>query len=310
MPISLSETYIPNKTIKAMSYFTLKFFKNDEPASGGFCQMKEGELYFYVSHEAIRYLPETEFPLKFLVHNLFGELAWTGWANPNCFVTYYDSYNKIVKIETTSGQLLTKWEFNDMMHGDICYQVFKTWSLYNKGSRGIAIGVNDGHCGEWVSSVMSGDLFAVLVEPTKAVCQKLRQYWSGYDNVKIEECLVTNDGSDVTFYQGENTVCNSIVEEHVKVYNSGQATGELMKSQTVEQLCKKWNISGKWWLHIDCEGYDHKIIYSLDKMNLPQIIVFEHVNFDNEVRAELLTYLDSLGYYTQLTYMNGVSVLS
>lgn len=292
-----------------MSYFNLKYFKSDEPGHTGVFQIKEGELYFSLSEGAYKYLPHSEFPLQFLVYNLFGEIAWQSTAEANHFITYYDAYDKVVQVQTASGRLLAEWRYHPLLHGDTCCQVFKTWSLLNVGSRGIAIGVNDGHCGEWVNPVMSGDLFAVLVEPTTDVVKKLRQNWSGYTNVKIEECLVTDDGSDVTFYQGENTVCNSIIEDHVRGYNSGEAQGELMSSQTVSQLCKKWDISGKWWLHIDCEGYDHKIIYSLDRDNLPDIIVFEHVNFSDDIREGLLKYLSSLGYQTELNYMNGVSVL-
>lgn len=290
-----------------MSFYKFKYLRSDEPNENGVFQMKEGELYFELHHDAINYFNPNEFPFTLQSIDIFGNICWSSEVPLGNFVTYWDTYEKLIIVKTATGKQVINWTWNDMVDGDICYKLFRSWTLSNIGSRGIAVGVNDGSNGEWVKSVMNGDLFAVLVEPTAQTCHQLRTNWSKYNNVKIEEICVTDDGKPVNFYEGEHSVCNSIIKSHSQSY-SQNITERLIKSTTISDLKKKWDIYGDWWLHIDCEGYDDKIIYSLDDGDLPSIICFEHVNFNEKQKDNLLTWLDQRGYITQLVYMNGISI--
>ena len=100
----------------------------------------------------------------------------------------------------------------------------------------------------------------------------------------------------------------SIIKEHSVDYSGDSVVEKKYDSITISDLTEKYNISGKWWLHVDVEGYDDELIYSLDDNNLPDIIVFEHVNFLEEKRSKLLKWLSDRNYRTELVYMNGVSV--
>jgi len=291
-----------------MSLFNFKYYRSDEPASAGVIQMKEGELYFEVKSEALNFFPSHELPFNLQVLDKWNRVVWE-FSNlyPGVFGTYWDAYDKSAIVKTATGKQIINWEFNDLVDGDICYQTFRSWALLNKGSRGVVVGANDGICGEWVTSVMNGDLFAILVEPTTESCIKLRDNWSKYNWVKIEEVCITDNGGPVTFYEGIHSVCNSIIKSHSVAY-SGEVIPKEMQSITITDLTNKWDINGNWWLHLDCEGYDDKIIYSLKDDNLPAIICFEHVNYNQSDKDILNNWLISKGYKTYYCYMNGIAI--
>jgi hypothetical protein len=182
-----------------MSFYKFKYYRSDEPNIDGVAQMKEGELYFELYRDAVNYFSTNEFPFTLEAIDIFGDICYSIQVPPGNYVTYWDSYEKVVIVKTATGKEIINWTWNDMIDGDICYQLFRSWSLSNIGSRGIAIGTNDGSNGEWVRSVMNGDLFAVLVEPTPETCHKLRSNWSKYHNAKIEEICVTDDGNLLSF---------------------------------------------------------------------------------------------------------------
>lgn len=288
--------------------FKFRYSRSDMPNSDGIIQLREGEIFLQVTVNADRHLHQWEWPLKLHVWDNFGNLNWTSSdLYPNHWITYLDSYNKEMKLLTATGRQLFNWKFDPIRDGDICYQAFTWWAKMNPNTRGLVIGANDGACGEWVDPVLSGELRAHIIEPTTIPYEKLVRNWQTKPWVTFEKTLVTSDGSQVEFWEGQHSVCNSIIKSHSESY-SGEVTPVLWDSVALSDLIQRQGLWGKWWLHIDVEGYDDQLIKALPVDNLPAIIVFEHVNFSEEVRADLLRYLESLGYFTQLCYMNGVSI--
>jgi hypothetical protein len=292
-----------------MSLFQFKYSKSNEPSIDGVICLREGELFLKIEPECSVYFSEDEFPFSLLFFDIWGNLSYSfDSLYPNSWSKYLDSYHKDVKLVTSKGRELINWKWDIYRDGDICYQVFENWAHNNQGAKGMAIGVNDGSAGEWIDSVISGRLSAVLVEPTNKTCSVLRDRFNWMKWVNIEEKVVTRFGGEVTFWEGDVSVCNSVIKEHSVGYSGDSVVEKKYDSITISDLTEKYNISGKWWLHVDVEGYDDELIYSLDDNNLPDIIVFEHVNFLEEKRSKLLKWLSDRNYRTELVYMNGVSV--
>jgi FkbM family methyltransferase len=287
--------------------FKFIYNRSDIPNKEGCMHVREGEAFFSVETIASNYLKPEELPITLCVFDLWNNLNWqSGPLYPGMFCSYSDSYNKKISVRTATGRQVFDWEWDAVRDGDVCHQVFENWVLSNKNTKGLVIGSNDGNCGEWVMPTFKGDLSAVIVEPSDKAFEILNKNWGWRPSIHLEKTVVTKDGSDVSFWEGEHDSCNSLIKSHSANYNN-ELVEKKMSSTTIKDLTTKWNISGKWWLHLDVEGYDDELIYSLDISNLPDIIVFEHVNFSDEQRQKLLSYLESLGYFTQLCYMNGVS---
>jgi len=290
-----------------MSLFQFKYSKSNEPGSDGVYYSREGEIFFSISPECSNYFTDDEFPFKLLSFDNWGNIDQSYDLWPNMWAKHLECYHKTIKVVTSKGRELINWKWDVWESGDVCYQAFENWAHNNPNTKGIAIGVNDGHAGEWVDSVMSGKLSAVLVEPTQKTYEVLSNRFGWMNWVNLEQNVVTRHGGEVTFWEGDCDVTNSLIQEHSIGY-SGDVVGVKYQSITISNLLEKYNIRGKWWLHLDVEGYDDELIYSLDDNNLPDIIIFEHVNFSDDKRNNLIKWLSDRNYKTELLYMNGVSI--
>lgn len=252
-------------------------------------------------------IPSTNLPIRFMVYNIANMVVWSTELYSNMFSLYYEIPYKRIEAVTADGNKLFRWDWNTFEHGDICHQLFYLWALDNRGTKGIAIGAHDGTCGEWVGPVSEGLLNAVLVEPSDKQLAILKQIYNNNPWVKIEQTLVTTDGSDVIFYEGGEGQTNSVDKEHVLKYTT-DVREVSMSSTTVGHLYKKHTIDEKWWLHVDAEGLDDKIIMSLDDDNLPSCIIFEHEQFDEDRMAEINRWIKERSYSINKSYRNTICI--
>jgi len=248
---------------------------------------------------------EEHLPIRFIVYNKANKVVWSTDLYQNMFSLYYEIPYKRIEASTKNGNTLFKWNWNAFEHGDICHQMFYLWALENRGSKGIAIGTHDGTCGEWVGPVNEGLLSAVLIEPSDKQFALLNHIYSNKSWIKIEQALVTPDGENVVFYEGGEGHTNSINKEHVLSYTSDIKEVE-MKSTTVNNLIEKYEIDGKWWLHLDVEDLDDKLVLSLDDGNLPTCIIFEHEQLNENRLHELNEWLAKRSYVTKSSYRNTI----
>jgi hypothetical protein len=252
-------------------------------------------------------IPSKNIPIRFMVYNIANKVVWSTELYPNMFSFYYEIPYKRIEAITADGNRLFKWDWNTFEHGDICHQLFYLWALDNRGAKGIAVGAHDGTCGEWVGPVGEGLLNAVLVEPSDKQLLILKQIYDNNPWVKIEQTLVTTDGADVIFYEGAEGQTNSVNKEHVLKYTK-DVTEVNMRSVTVNHLIEKHGIGGGWWLHVDAEGLDDKIIMSLDDDNLPSCIIFEHEQFDEDRLREIQRWTDERSYTTNKSFRNTICI--
>lgn len=252
-------------------------------------------------------ISQKHLPIRFNVYNNSNMTVWSTDLYPNMFSLYYEIPYKRIEVTTVEGNVLLKWNWNAFEHGDICHQLFYLWSLENRGSKGIAIGTHDGTCGEWVGPVSEGLLNAVLVEPSEKQFSILNNIYNNKSWINIEKTLVTPDGSDVIFYEGGTGHTNSINKEHLLNYTK-DITEVKMKSVNIDYLIKKYNIDGKWWLHIDAEDLDDKLILSLNDENLPSCIIFEHEQIKEDRLQIINKWLEDRSYRINQSYRNTICI--
>ena len=246
-------------------------------------------------------------PIRFMIYNIANKVVWCTELYGNMFSLYYEIPYKRIEISTANGCKLLQWDWNTFEHGDICHQLFYMWALENRGSKGIAIGTHDGTCGEWVGPVNEGMLNAVLVEPSDKQLSILKEIYGNKPWIKIEQTLVTTDGTDVIFYEGGEGHVNSVNKEHILNYTNDVRETK-MTSVTIEDIVKRHDIDGKWWLHIDAEDLDDKLILSLIDENLPDCIIFEHEQLDEERTTAIERWLKDRSYSIKKSYRNTICI--
>lgn len=242
-----------------------------------------------------------ETPLTFEVRNGYTqEVIWEGELYKSCWSEYhYPSTIKATsRLINPSGVTLMTYDWNTMIDGNDIDKFFLTWSKNNIGSKGISIGTHDGMSGEWVEPVREGLLEAYLVEASTEQYKKLVNNYRNFSNAFPLMYLVTADGSEYDFFEGENGFTNSIIESITKKYQSS-VTNKKMTSISLNNLILNLNLENQLdWLHLDTEGIDADLIMSLDEnlVTLPKIIIFETINLSEEKRLDCINWLQSKGY--------------
>lgn len=252
-------------------------------------------------------IPQNQLPIRFSVYNKANMTVWSTDLYPNMFSLYYEIPYKRIEITTADGNSLLKWNWNTFEHGDICHQLFYLWALENRSAKGIAIGTHDGTCGEWVGPVSEGLLNAILVEPSDKQFSLLNNIYNNKSWIRIEKTLVTPDGKGVIFYEGAEGHTNSINKEHLLNYTN-DVREITMSSVTINNLVEKHEVNGKWWLHIDAEDLDDKLILSLSDKNLPSCIIFEHESLNKDRLEKINEWLIKRSYETNKSYRNTICI--
>lgn len=248
-------------------------------------------------------------PFVFMIYDKSNKVVWSTVLYQNMFSLYYEITHKRAEVRNSKGDILLKWEWNAFLHGDVCHQEFYLWALENRGSKGIAIGTHDGTAGEWVDPVIEGLLGAVLVEPSEMQFSVLSHIYGDRPFVNIEQALVTDDGAEVTFYEGvsDRGHTNSINKEHLLKY-SDNIKETKMPSVTIGHLVQKHGISGNWWLHIDAEDFDDRLIFSISDDCLPSCIIFEHESMSAERKENVDRWLYKRLYKQKSSYRNTICI--
>ena len=258
----------------------------------------EGNTKITVDYNTSTYYDEKQFPLHLIYKTLMGEVAWSVDLFPGWFSEYSLISNTTIEIIDSLGNKLFEWRWDPFIHGDYAHQYFEIWSLNNRGSNGIAIGTHNGMTGEWVGPVNKGLLKSTLVEASDIQFKDLLKYYNDKKWINCVQSLITTDGNDVVFYEGGNGFTNSlskdIIEKHINVK---QITTTLKPSKSINDLIIESSEQGKVkWLHIDVEGMDGELIYSINDDLLPELLLFESLHMENEYYDNLCSYLTNKGY--------------
>jgi hypothetical protein len=228
-----------------------------------------------------------------------------GW-----WATFVEPCNAEAIVKDSNGKILYSWKWKTEEHGDVSHKFFLEWCKKNKGSKGISIGTHDGTTGEWVVPVFDNLIEAYLVEASD------KQYNDLFNNYKNKantiQSLITSDGSEVEFFEGDDTFTNSVSREHALKFNT-EVRSILKKSISINDLIVKCGLQNDLkWLHIDVEGIDDELILSLDetKVKLPEIIIYESLNLSEERQKKVIKWLESKNYTCEESGWNTIATLN
>ena len=193
-----------------------------------------------------------ELPLSFqVISNVSGEIRWESEMYPGCWSVYGEPNDCTSYIKDKNNVIISKLEYQPLLHGDESHKLFMIWSLNNRGSKGISIGTHDGVTGEWVSPLMCGLIEAHLVEASDMQYSKLVENYKGIENCKTHQYLVTPDGSDCEFFEGEDGYTNSVFKSHILNYTQNIKTinkSSISLNDLIIECGLKDDLK---WLHLD-----------------------------------------------------------
>ena len=146
--------------------------------------------------------------------------------------------------------------------------------------------------------------FGILVEPIPEYFIKLKSNYREVEGMNYENYAIHNDKASIIMYkikeEYETQVpdyilgCASIFEEHFKSHliDDRMIEKTSVPAINVNQLIQKYNCYNYNLIQIDTEGYDTKIINSLNfnKYKI-DIIKFEHINLTSQEIIKTILYL-------------------
>lgn len=150
----------------------------------------------------------------------------------------------------------------------------------------------------------------VLVEPFDHHNQSISKCYENYvGKFYIENIIVTpnhdhNKQEKIWYHEHDGTHLNAYELASLNPKHATKIRGQYLEEDmrhlsldclTVNELCDKYNLSHLNILYLDAEGYDDKIIYSIDFDRLSiDSIYFEILHLSD--RHSLETYLRNIGY--------------
>ena len=172
----------------------------------------------------------------------------------------------------------------------------------NKIKNLIQIGANDGVAFDDLNYfIKKFRTNSVLVEPIKEIYNKLQNNYKNFSFVKLENSAISDDNTInylykvdkkfLIFYGNHIPAISSFDKKHLIKHNvkSSHIKKEKVKSLTIKELLKKYNITNLDLFFIDAEGYDGNIVNDfLDKTNFRSIIIFEYIHIDDKIFKSLI----------------------
>lgn len=239
---------------------------------------------------------DNQLPLSFnMIKSVSKEPLWSTKLTDNMWATYQNNEMVDVIVNDKIGNTILSYNWNVISHGSVFYKSLYWYCLNllktGKVPQGLVIGTHDGEFGEWVPTVINQLSVATLVEGGIPQFTKLRENYKGYLNVTTLMGLVTTDGEDVTFFEGGRGYTNSVVENVIRKWETEEIKSSVRKSITINNIIEE-NLNGHIdWLHLDVEGLDAKLIMSMDERYIPNFIIFEYANLEEQEIEEINIWL-------------------
>ena len=166
----------------------------------------------------------------------------------------------------------------------------------------IQIGANDGVAFDDLNYfIKKFKINSVLVEPIKEIYDKLQNNYKNFSFVKLENSAISDDNTInylykvdkkfLIFYGSHIPAISSFDKKHLIKHNvkNSHIKKEKVKSLTIKELLKKYNITNLDLFFVDAEGYDGNIVNDfLDKTNFRSIIIFEYIHIDDKIFKSLI----------------------
>lgn len=250
-----------------------------------------------------KYHSHQPYNIKILKH-VSGEIQWETKLFDGWFATYPNTEMFDVEITDSNNRIVYTKKWDIMEHGSHFY---KSLWLYNKRllsegkfPKGLVIGTHDGEFGEWVPIVLERECDVVLVEASDKQFNKLQENYKSFSRVKTIQKLVTPKGGVVEFYEGGEGYTNTVVEKVIRHWETEEIKSSEKPSISITDLILDFCGGEIDWLHLDVEGLDANLIMGIneEKVSLPNFIIFEDYNLDENAKNEIYKWFDQRGYNT------------
>jgi FkbM family methyltransferase len=245
----------------------------------------------------------TNLPLKLKIKkHVSGEVQWSTNLNDSWFASYPNTEMFDVEITDSKDKVIYVKRWDIFEHGNHFY---KSLYLYNKKiisngnlPKGLVIGTHDGEFGEWVPIAQNRDAKIILVEASDKQYDKLKNNYRNNSLITEIQTLVTPDGGEVKFFEGGKGYTNSVVENVIRHWEKEEIHSTVRDSISITDLILNECDGHIDWLHLDVEGLDAKLIMAIDetKIKLPDLIIFEDYNLDDENKKIIYDYLKTRGF--------------
>lgn len=183
----------------------------------------------------------------------------------------------------------------------------------------VEIGSNDGVQHDYLRPYILGRAWrGVMVEPVPYVFERLRRNYGSIDRVALENAAIADRDGTLPFYHlreagaaerdelpgwydGIGSFSRDVVAGHANHIPDIEArvVSAEVPALTFESLCRKHDITGLDLVLVDTEGYDSRIVRSIDLADRhPRLLVYEHYHLDPEERAGCAEHVRRHGYET------------
>ena len=161
----------------------------------------------------------------------------------------------------------------------------------------------------------------ILVEPVPYLFEKLKKNYqyknidkiffinkAVSDSVGEIELTIPSEKNDFSKLPSWASQLSSVNKDHAKNHIKELIVEKIkVKTTTVDEIIKDYNITQIELLHTDTEGYDYTILMNYSFNIKPRSILFEHKHMDGFLKVgekykTLINKLNSLGY--RLKYFN------
>lgn len=174
----------------------------------------------------------------------------------------------------------------------------------------IQIGANNGddHVFNFISENIKELKLAILVEPVPYCLEALKNRYSRFPTVTIENLAITDDPNtfQLPFYyeEGSNYEVSSFNKSHILNHGCSEEKIKFLnvKTKTINSLLEEYKLFDLHVMFIDAEGFDGKIIKSIDLEKYKiENIYFESAHSDGTKKRgvehmNLVEYLSNSGY--------------
>ena len=251
--------------------------------------------------EISKYNQNLPLRVKIMKH-VSGEEVWSTELNDFWFATFPSTEMFDVEVIDNKNTIVYTKKWDIMEHGNHFY---KSLWLYNKMilsngkfPKGLVIGTHDGEFGEWVPIALKREANMILVEASNNQFSKLLKNYYKNSTTKCVQNLVTTNGEDVIFFEGGAGYTNTVVEKVIRYWETEEVHTTKRSSISMTNLIMEEMGGDIDWLHLDVEGLDAKLIMSIDesKIKLPNFIIFEDFNLNEDEKKEIYFYLESRNY--------------
>jgi len=251
-----------------------------------------------VETEKISNLVKT--PIKLEIKNpVSKEIIWKCEMGDNHWATYPNNEIFDVIIKDYNENIITERKWNIWEDGSELYKALYIFCKSKiKTPNGLVIGTHDGEFGEWVPVVLDNISNAVLIEASTPQFKKLKSNYINNTNINLIQSLITTNGQPIEFFEGGRGYTNSVVERVIKNWEKEEINSTLKPSISLNDIIIQYFPQGIDWLHLDVEGYDAKLLMSMDdtKYELPKFIIFEYENTTTEENNAVKEFLINRGY--------------